>query len=331
MKIGIFNEFMGNHKLLIKACEDLGVEYKVINIISADWIENVLHSSCDYFLASPSNLLSYWKTMFEEKIYYIENHLRKVVYPSFKELYFYENKKNLAYWLGVENYPHPKTWVFYSKKEAIKFSISYKLPVVFKTNVGSAAMGVKIVKNRFYLKYLIFKAFPLLKIGFGGILRWNTLKHKYNIPISVPILSDVQKGFIILQEFIQVRWEWRIIKIGESYFGHQKLQKGKFHSGSDLVGWVKPSFRLLDMIKSLTEKHGINCMAFDVFEDWNGKFYINEMQTSFLSRDPSQMYIDGIPGRFVFRDSKWKFEKGYFNKNGSNNLRILNLLQIANQ
>ena len=71
MKIGIFTSFQGDHLVenAIKACENLGVEYEVVDILSADWIKNVQNSNCDGFFC-PSNCLSQEKKTIQDERYY---------------------------------------------------------------------------------------------------------------------------------------------------------------------------------------------------------------------------------------------------------------------
>ena len=327
MKLGILNEFTNEHKYYIKACEDLGVEYEVIDFISSNWIENIEKSNCDGFLVRPSYKSEVMKKMYDEKLYILNNVLNKPIYPSYKEIFIYENKKNMAYFLEASKIPHAKTWVFYNKEEAEKFLDNYdKFPLIFKTNIGSAAVGVKFINSKSQAKSLVNKLFTKMKFVNFGYTKWS--KSRYGV--SYPIMDDKQYNFIIFQEAIDVKVEWRMIKIGESYFGHQKLSNGKFHSGSGLVGWVKPPVELLNMVKDICDKGNFSSMDVDIFEDNNGNYYVNELQTVFGSYDNSQMYIDGKPGRFKFVDGEWIFEEGYFNQNGSYNLRVEDFINKLN-
>ena len=43
---------------------------------------------------------------------------------------------------------------------------------------------------------------------------------------------DRQWGYVYLQEYLKDAEEWRMIRIGESYFGYRKEKVGDFHSGS---------------------------------------------------------------------------------------------------
>lgn len=326
MKLGILKEFTGYESNYIKACEDLKVDYEIIDIISNDWIDNILKSNCDGFLVRPSFAKDVWKRMYDEKLYFISHVLKKPIYPDYYSLFIYENKKNMAYFLKLNDIPHPKTWIFYDKEEALNFVEKYdKYPLVFKPNIGSGALGIKFM-NKNQAKKIINKIFTKWKFFNFGYTKW----YKTRFKLSYPIMDDKQYNFVIFQEKLDVKWEWRIIRIGESFFGHQKLAKGKFHSGSGKVGWVKPPEELLNIVKRITDENGFRSMDIDIFETLDNKFYVNELQAIFGSYDNSQMYIDGKPGRYLFKDGEWIFEEGYFNQNGSFNLRVEDFLKILN-
>ena len=328
MKLGIFNEFDGLEKNYVKACEELKVDYEIIDILSSNWVENVMNSDCDGYLVRPSYQKEVWKTMYDEKLYYISKVLNRKIYPSYDELKLYENKKNMSYWLEINKISHPKTWVFYTKKEAVEFVGQYnQYPLVFKTNIGSAGIGVSFIKNKKGALRLIEKVFTKWRFWNRGYLKW----YKTRFKIKYPIMDDKQYNYVIFQEKIDVKYEWRIIKIGESYFGHQKLAKGGYHSGSGLVGWVAPPINLLEFAKKICDIGNFNSMDIDVFEGYDGNYYVNELQTVFGSYNDSQMYIDGVPGRYIFKESKWVFEEGKFNRNGSFNLRVNDFINLLSK
>jgi len=112
-----------------------------------------------------------------------------------------------------------------------------------------------------------------------------------------------------------------MIRIGDSYIGHQKLiGDNGFASGSELVGWEKPSDELLNLLRDTTEKMGMRCMTLDIFETLDGSFYINEMQAIIGAYRPYQMKIDGKPGRFIYKDGAFKFEEGIHCQNACEEL-----------
>ena len=69
-------------------------------------------------------------------------------------------------------------------------------------------------------------------------------------------------------------------------------------------------------------------MNIGIFETIAGEYFINELQSSFGSYDNSQMYINGIPGRYKLEEGKFVFEEGYFNTHGSNKLRVETFLKV---
>ncbi len=334
MKIGILKDSTTNaHQNYINACKDLGVDYELIDIMIADWIDKIKSSDCAGFLVKPAVFKQYHKDMYDERVYFIETILKRPVYPSFNEIFIYENKNNMYYWLESHNIPHPKTYLFYDKNEALEFINTANYPLVFKTKIGSAGLGVKFVKNKRQAKKLIRKAFPYkphIVLGWihPGITK--VVVSKRCKLARTKMVDDKQYGFVMFQEKLpQIKCEWRMIKIGESYFGHQKLEaKNGKHSGSGLVGWVGPPKELLDLVKHICDLGNFNSMNVDIFETVDGKYYVNELQTIFGSIDNSQMYIDGVPGRYKFINGEWVFEEGYFSQNASMNLRVENFVNI---
>mgnify|MGYP003793132593 CR=1 FL=1 len=245
------------------------------------------------------------------------------IYPSRKELFLYENKRMYEYWLTAHNFPHPPTFIYYTKKEALNHLKISKLPIVFKTNGGASSSGVRIIRNKYVAKSYIQKVFGYLDSRLSmGKVHWGK---KWIFP--VPKLGMAQKHYVIMQDFIPIKWEWRIIKIGNSYFGHQKLLKGEFASGSGRVGWIAPPEKLLFMIKDLCEKGSFDSMAMDVFESVDDKYYINEIQSLFGSFKPSQMKINEVSGRYQYINEKFVFEEGEFNRFGSNLLRVEDFIE----
>lgn len=324
MKLGILNEFLACEKEYIKACEDLGVDYEVIDFISNDWIENIEKSNCDIYLVRPSYMKQVWKTMYDERLYFLHHVMKKRIYPSYEEIFLYENKKNMNYWLETHKIPHPKTWVFYDKKEATEFINKYEgYPLVFKTNFGSSAIGVEYVHSKRAALRLVNRLFTKWKFFNRGYTKW----YKTRFKVSYPLMDDKQYNFIILQERIDVKHEWRLIHVGGSYFGHQKLIHNGFHSGGGEMGWADPPEALLNLTKRICELGDFSSMNVDIFEDTAGNYYVNELQSLFGSNHPSQMYVDGKPGRYLHIDDAWVFEEGIFNTNGCYDLRVKDVLK----
>jgi hypothetical protein len=140
--------------------------------------------------------------------------------------------------------------------------------------------------------------------------------------------SEHQKDFVILQQHIPHDFEWRCVRIGNSFFAHKKLKLKDKASGSLLKGYEAPPMELLDFVKTITDKRNFVSQAVDIFVSDNGAFLVNEMQCIFGQSDPYQMLIHGQPGRYVYEQGQWRFEPGDYNKIESFQLRLENFMEI---
>ena len=325
MKIGILNSFNKDYLLYAKACKQLGVEYQVIDFIGKDWLRNCMESNCDGFLARPPCDYPERKAMYDERINFLSRQIGKPVYPGVDECFFYENKRALVNWLDYYKLPHPHTVVLSSRKEAMDYIKTAKYPFVSKRSIGSSASGVIIVKSKFKAKLLVNQFFGWLVPGFTfGKLYWSWFKKKW----LLPSLGTEQKHYMIAQDFCDVRWEHRIIRIGNTFLGYKKIVgKHGFASGTGLAQWGAPPRELLDMVREITDKFNFRSMAMDIFETKDGQYLINEMQALFGNRDRSQMTIDGKDGCYVWENGDYHFKDGYYNIQRCYELRVLDFIE----
>ena len=318
------------------ACIKRGLDYDIINLTSSNWLEKIAEKPYDFFLLRPPGSIAHYKSLYDERIYVLAKVLQLRVYPAYEECYIYENKRLLSYFLKARNIPHPTTHVLYSKNEARYFAENANYPLVGKTAIGASGSGVKIIINKRDAYRYIQSAFSSkgIKRRFGPnrvtgspkkwttkaindpSFFWRKLKsylysHKYG-----------QKDFLILQEYVPHEFEWRAVKIGESYFAHKKIKTGDKASGSKGIEYVNPSPEILDFTRLLCEANNFNFMAIDFFEDGNGGFLVNELQTIFGHVQDHILEMDGNPGRFLYKDNQWVFERGNFNTNESYDLRL---------
>ena len=312
-KLGIIKEFWHNHKYYIGACRDLKVSYKLLDITGPDWREVIKTSGCDAFLVYPSPHISVWKQMYDERLKILVKYDGITIFPSLEALWIWESKRRMHYWLDANNFLHPETWIFYSREEALSFAQSVPLPIVYKSDLGSGGTGVIIFRDRSKLRRHINCCF---RKGFTTYRRGP---------------NDKEWGFIIFQEYVENAREWRMIRIGDSFFGYEKLKIGDFHSGSHEWRYAKPPSYLLDLTRKITDHGGFLSMDIDIFVTPNGRCLINELQPLFGMGNPYEMcVVDGNPGRMVVNqeDGSWVFEKGNFCQNNLCNLRVETLLNI---
>lgn len=318
------------------------VEWESIDIDRVDWLERVRKGRFDGLLAMPPGITNACKNMYDERVRILHTLLDLPVYPFLEEIEVYENKKYLSYWLAANDIPHPKTWVFYDQQEAYDFVNKAKVPLVGKTNVGASGRGVTILKSNIEAIEYVENTFT----GRGATRSTGpNLQKKGLVVRAIKKLanpkefmerlqhyktegSEVQKDYVIFQEFIPHNFEWRCVRIGDSFFAHKKMVKGEKASGSLIKGYENPPFALLDFVKEVTDKRYFRSQSVDVFETSDGRYLVNEMQCTFGQSDPYQMLVDGVPGRYCHINGEWVFEAGDFNKYKSFLLRLEYFVEV---
>ncbi|MBN1639303.1 MAG: hypothetical protein JW866_10060 [Ignavibacteriales bacterium] len=325
------------------SCLKYNVDYEIIDISRANWLSEVMQSNSDIFLLRPPGMLSYAKQMYDERVYIISKVLKKQVYPSFEESYVYENKRLLSDFLKAKQIPHPQTNIFYCLNEAIRFSKSTKYPIVVKTNIGASGSGVKIIKSAkelIYYSQLAFKKGIQRRKGpnknSGNPQTWllKAVKSPQYLLKKLKLYKlraeDKQKHFVIFQEYIPHEFEWRVVKIGDSYFAHKKAKIGEMASGTKNKIYDNPPLCLFDFMKDVCAKTGFYSQAVDIFETPDGHYLVNEIQTIFGQSDAYQMIVNGQIGRYIYNDG-WIFEEGDFNTNESFDLRLEHSISLFNK
>jgi hypothetical protein len=343
------NENDYDHAGWVRACEcsKRPVKYRIIDITRHDWLEMATADEFDCYLARPPSATSHFKQLYDERMYVLYAILGRNIYPTYNEILIYENKRMLTYWLKANNVPHPKTWIFYDKREAMRFAEACDLPIVAKTSIGASGSGVKIIRGRQDLRDYVERAFSEKGIvrRWGPNLRRADLLKRFvrrlkNIPGSYRYFNDryttahmsVHRWFVLFQKYIDCDFEWRAVRIGNSYFAHKKARKrGEMFSGTSEVSWDRPSMNLLDFVKGVCDKGGFFSQAIDIFEDKEDNFLVNELQCFFGSKNPHQMLVDGKPGRYLYLNDQWTFDHGNYNTNDSFDLRLQHVIELLEQ
>lgn len=337
------NELENDHKVWLDSCNrNSRIESAdVIDLLSNDWQQQLGRNSYDAFILKPSGLFSQLKQLYDERVMILSGLSNTLIYPSLQELLLYENKRFLRDWLLARKLPHAQTYVFFSKAEAENFLGNHtKYPLVAKTNIGASGSGVAILKSNAEVNRYISDAFgkgiytstgPKFKKGMllkkiGKV--FSSGEHvRSRIKIYKQMLSNPQKGFVIFQEFIPHTFEWRCVRIGDSYFAHKKIARNNKSSGTLMKDYSEVPLSLLDFIRNISEENKLNSVAIDIFEH-DDQYLINEIQCIFGQSDPYQMLVNGVPGRYRWINNSWLFEEGMFNTNYSYDLRVSHLVEI---
>ena len=318
-----------------RARQDL-LTWETIDLTRSDWLQQVQGKTIDGLLALPPNLTNVFKNLYDERVTILHEVCGIPVFPYLEEIKVYENKKYLSYWLAAQGIPHPKTMVFYHRQEALDFVQQAPLPLVGKTNIGASGRGVTIIRSRpeaiDYVRNTFAGKGSSRKIGpnwrkkgfvkrvFKKLLNPGAFKAK--IKQYQQQNTEQQTDYVILQEFIPHSYEWRCVRIGDSFFAHKKIVKGEKASGSLIKGYENPPFELLDFVRDVTDRKHFRSQSVDIFTTSDGRYLVNEMQCTFGQSDPYQMLVDGQPGRYLYQNGQWVFEAGDFNRYESFQLRL---------
>ena len=331
------NESKIDHNEWVISCNKYKeeIDFFVINLTKENWLSEVSRVKPDILLTKPGGKTLQFKLLYDERLSVLVKELKYKSYPSLDEVLIYENKRYFTYWLMANMLPHPNTFISYYKTEAMDFIETTNYPIVAKLNIGASGNGVNIIKSKEEaIKYtnLIFSGGVRSRVGpklnKGKLLR--RLLNKIKSPVAFTdkiktyrdVSRDFQKGFLLFQEYIPHDYEWRAVRIGDSFFAHKKMKKGEKTSGSLLKGYENPPISLLNFVKDVTDRFGFYSQAVDVFEVSNHKYLINEMQCIFGQSDTYQMKVDNKIGRYIFENEQWMFQEGVFNSNKSYDLRI---------
>jgi hypothetical protein len=332
------NETEGDHLLWLKACESRqkAIESRVVNLTNDSWWEEIHKTGFDVLLAKPGGFNSALLQLFGERIYILDKVKGYFVYPSADEIMIYENKRFLSFWLKANGIPCPETHVFYDERKAREYVSAASYPLVAKVNIGASGSGVRILHyfqeaSEYINRTFSGKGAPrrwgpnmekdgFLKRGVHYLLHPGDIKNKTRIYQARRM--DPQSGFVLFQEFIPHGFEWRVVRIGDSFFSHKKLKLKDKASGSLMKNYDDPPLKLLSFVKELTDRFHFRSQAVDLFESISGNYLINEMQCIFGQSDYYQMLVNGKPGRYLWKENNWMFEQGDFNGNESYDLRI---------
>ena len=310
-RVGIVRNQAQYHRHYVAACLEMGVPFEVLDLARVDWIDHVSASGCELILVWPDAVLTNWAAMIKDRVEILHRCLGLTVVPSRDEIWLYEDKRRMVEWMRANEVPHARTWIFFHRHEIDAFVESCELPVVFKANFGASASGVRIVRDRASLRSLV-----------------RTLFGKGFVPDGAD-WRDRQWGTMLLQEYLPDVREWRMVRIGDSYFGHRKGRVGDFHSGSGDVVWDVPEPRHLDLLHDVTEKGGFRSMDVDLFEAADGRLLVNELQAVFgAAFSVDQLRVNDRAGRFVRAPGAgdWRFEEGDYARNACANERVRDAL-----
>lgn len=304
MKIGIHhrNSVGFFSERWIEYCEKNNISYKLVNAYSNDIVEQL--SDCDAFMWHHSNY-DYRDALFANKLLFSLQQSGKKVFPNFNTTWHFDDKVGEMYLLQSISAPIVPSYIFYTKKEALKWIEEISLPKVFKLRGGSGSSNVKLVKTKKQAKHLIKQAFGK---GFSQYDRFSHLKDRYTtykngrdsflgvcksfarlfIPTEYSKMHSREKGYVYFQDFIPNNtFDIRICVVDDKAFALKRMcRENDFRaSGGGHIIYDKNQIdeRCVKIAFDVNDKLKTQSIAFDFVFDENNNPLIVEISYGFAA------------------------------------------------
>lgn len=269
------------------------IPYKEIFINRSDWIEQV--KRCDIIiwgiLSKPSRLVEE-----RSKIYFIENNLGVMCYPSFNEVYIYEDKIRFYYFCKIHGFPIVNTFVSNDYSESLEYIKRAKYPIVSKINIGSGSRGVRLIKTKNQAHRTVKKVFSAGKPTYHSYLR--------------------QKDYIYFQEYLDdCKFDLRVIVLGNKVFGYYRMKPTNDFRASGAGIFVKKELpkEAIKLALEVANKMNARMLAVDMIKsESKGIFEIIEGSIFFGIETAEQLIVDGVPGYYHIINDDIVFSQGKF-------------------
>lgn len=255
--------------------EENGLEVKELFLYGPDWITQLHKQDKDvdfYFFHSDTMWHEYRQIL--DRIYYIENILKKKVYPDMNQYFSFNDKIKQNDLFNLYSLPHIETFITKEKEEAKEYAEKTKYPIIVKNAHGAGGEDVEKIENKedaFDLIEKIFSDTGYVKSGF-----------------------QIIKDYFYVQPFIKHEKDLRIITIGDrvetAYWRisddwRKNISRGADFSFEDIPENAKK------MCLEISKKLGFNWMAYDILMIDNEPKLL-EWTCNFEAKAPLKMGIN---------------------------------------
>lgn len=320
MKIAIHHSEGSFSDGWIAYCQKNCIEYKLVDAYSSDIIEQV--NGCEAFMWHHSHL-DYRAALFAKQLLYSLETMGVRCYPDFHTTWHFDDKVGQKYLLEAIGAPLVPSYVFYTKKEAMKWIDNTDFPKVFKLRGGAGASNVKLAHNVKEAKRLVNKAFGK---GFPQFDRIGYLKERYNrwregkdsfvgvikgigrlfLTTDFSKMHPREKGYAYFQDFIpNNNYDTRVVVIGgDKAMGERRYcRKGDFRaSGSGVFEYGDIDTNMLKIAFEIAQRLKLQTVAFDfIYKD--GQPLIVEISYGFGTHGISHS------GGYYTLDYQWHAEE----------------------
>lgn len=289
------------------------ISYSYYNIDYSTWLEDAEQFDVIIWRSSSDPAT---QQMAKNKIYFLEKIAKKRCFPSFDELWPYEEKINIHYIYKYFKLPEIYSFVSFSKLESLNYINKCQFPIISKISTGSASQGVEILHNKRQAKKVINKVFS------------NQGKRTYWYYLN-------QKDYVYFQKYINdATYDLRIIVIGNKLFGYYRYaKKGDFRaSGSGIVEKKEIPREALELAYLVKNVFNTSFLATDLLYSKSMKKYLIIESSIFIGIDTcEQLVINGISGyyervseeNYLFKPGKYWIQELALKEFFDSNSRLL--------
>lgn len=209
----------------------------------------------------------------KEKVFFIQNHMKKLIVPNFECVWHFESKVAQSYIFNFYELPTPRTVATFSVQDAMALLETEKYPLVFKSSSDAASRGVRLVKTAERAK---FRAWKSLYTGFW----WKVIRRTFRL--------DHKDNALYWQDFVPKNdCDLRITVIGDKWavgFWRWNRPNDFRASGSGLIDYEKSiPEETIRFCFDLNKKHNFDSMAYDIiFKD--GKHVVVEICYTYVDK-----------------------------------------------
>lgn len=276
-------------------CKNNDIPYGFYDITLSDWIQEA--DKYDIIICHTESTPAY-QDMIESKIYVLEKIIGKHCFPSYHEVWQYENKNRANFLYQAYNLPTIPTYVSYNEDESYDIANKISYPFITKTTIGAGSSGVFKVSSKKQAIKRIKKIFSTMGLK---------TQYKY----------QNQKDYFYFQEFIDdATFDLRIMLVGNKAFGYYRYpNKGDFRaSGAGNTEKKEIPQEALLLAIDVRRKLKSRQMGVDLlYSKRHNQYFIIETSLFNQIDTPEQLVINGVPGYYDISDiNNIQFKEGRY-------------------
>jgi len=275
----------------IEYCKNNNIEYEIVNCYNSNILKKLKQFDA---------LLWHWQhtdykaKLFANSLIFSLDTINYPVYPNLKTSFFFDDKLAQKYILEAIDAPFIKSYIFFTKEEALEWIEKTKFPKVFKLRSGAGSFNVTLIKSKSEARRYIDKIFKrgflptyrtsILKEKIWHFQREKSIKNFFNIskglfrcifPNKVYKELPLEKNYLYAQDFIpNCNHDIRVFVIGSRAVTKKRMvRKGDFRaSGSGKMSWDigEEGRECVRIAFELTKRLKAQSLAFDFIRDKSG-------------------------------------------------------------